>query len=86
MYFVFSRLYFNKTTGNYSNRPGVKIRVKPPQYGDTRSFETLDPNFSAAAYFDKFVEHFEGIGYKRNESIVGAAYDWRLGPSELMQL
>ncbi len=76
------RLYFNETTGRYSNKQGVKIRVKPPQFGGTECLETLDPNLSSAAYFDTFVKYFEGLGYTKNESIIGAGYDWRHGPGK----
>ncbi len=78
--FYHYRLYYNETLGSYGNRHGVNIRVRPPQFGGTGSLETLDPNVSEAAYFDKFIEFFEGLGYQRNNDIVGAGYDWRLGP------
>lgn len=74
------RLYYNQTLGHYSNRHGVEIRVPPPQFGGTESFEYVDPHLSDAAYFDKFVSYFEGLGYKKSYDIVGAAYDWRYGP------
>ncbi|XP_061825884.1 phosphatidylcholine-sterol acyltransferase [Nerophis lumbriciformis] len=73
------RLVYNRTTRQSFNSPGVQVRV--PGFGQTYPIEFLDNN-KLAGYFHSMVQHLVNIGYKRNETVRGAPYDWRLTPNQ----
>ncbi|KAI4826090.1 hypothetical protein KUCAC02_021740 [Chaenocephalus aceratus] len=72
-------LFYNKTTRQSSNSPGVQVRV--PGFGQTYPIEFIDYN-RLAGYFHTMVQHLVNVGYTRNETVRGAPYDWRLAPNE----
>lgn len=62
------------------NTPGVKIKV--PNFGETEPLEWLTRGIPSLAYFYDITQALVDMGYKRKESIFGAPYDFRRGPSE----
>lgn len=81
--YLFYRLHFDSTTGEYFNTPGVETRV--PGFGNTSCVENLDPTArieSKTAYFDLMVQRFVHLGYTRGKDIGAAPFDWRMGPSK----
>lgn len=66
-----------------SNAPGVQIRV--PGFGKTYSVEYLDDN-KLAGYMHTLVQNLVNNGYVRDETVRAAPYDWRLEPSECLQV
>jgi len=74
------RLDFNEKTGRSQNRPGVEIRV--PGFGKTGTIEYLGHIKIASAYLHNLVESLVRIGYKRELTLRGAPYDFRLAPNE----
>ena len=79
------RLVYNNKTSNFSNVPGVSIRV--PGFGNTSTIEYLDPSVEGSGvgdYFNKLVSAMKTIGYKPGISIRGAPYDWRQAPRKFM--
>lgn len=75
------KLKYNKSARKTENSPGVKIRT--PEFGKTDRLEWLDDNFPKKSFYFKFVvEALVNRGYKRGETVLGAPYDFRKGPSE----
>lgn len=80
------RLTYDRVARKTHNSPGVEIKL--PEWGRTEDIERIGekPNFS---YFD-FGEYFNHVadalvkyGYVRGETLFGAPYDFRRGPSKL---
>lgn len=63
--------------------PGVLIKI--PGFRNTTTVEWLDTSkASEGRYFTDIVESFLSMGYRRGKTIIGAPYDWRQAPSELL--
>lgn len=73
------RLRYDSNTKEYYNATGVEVRV--PGFGGTNTIEFLDKAY-IEAYFDKFVRHFELMGYRKGKDLNGAPYDWRFAPGK----
>lgn len=65
------------------NKRGLEVRVKAPER--VENAETLtDLRVLRYDYFHQIVDHLvKTLGYKRNENIRGAPYDFRRAPNEL---
>ncbi|XP_075366687.1 lysosomal phospholipase A and acyltransferase isoform X2 [Mycteria americana] len=75
------RLVYNRTSKITEPPDGVDIRV--PGFGQTFSLEFLDPSKrSVGSYFYMLVQSLVDWGYKRDEDVRGAPYDWRKAPSD----
>lgn len=70
---------YDKAARKSVNTPGVDIKV-PFKFGETRAIERLSFFF---AYFYKVTQALVDNGYVRGESVLGAPYDFRKGPSNL---
>jgi len=77
------KLQFDPMTGKTSNREGVEVRVKMD--GKLASVEQINDNPAARVnYFGKLTEYLiKNYGYRRDENIRGAPYDFRKAPYEL---
>ena len=72
-------MQYDSQTNTYTNYPGIEVRA--PGFGLTDTVEYLD-DAKSVGYFNEFVEYFVQNGYKRNETIRAAPYDWRLAPGK----
>ena len=75
----YNRLVYNPATNDYSNTPGVDIRV--PGFGDTITVATTATDGSTAGtfpYMNKLINYFVSQGYVSGTTIRAAPYDWRL--------
>nr|CAB3264917.1 group XV phospholipase A2-like [Phallusia mammillata] len=76
---------FDPATNTSSNVPGVQTRV--PHFGTTLSMEYIDPSWTAyflgnsGAYGKALADRLIKRGYKRDISVRGAPYDFRLAMS-----
>jgi len=78
------RLEVNNETGFAKNVEGVETRV--PFWGSTEGFEVLDPTLgSSTAAFLYMVQDLLKLGYKKNETLSGAPYDFRYSPDSNTQ-
>jgi len=73
------KLHYNFTSHTSHNTEGVSVRVA--NFGTVESMMVLD-NFAYVGYFSSIVYMLEYMGYKRNENIKGAAFDFRYAPSK----
>ena len=72
------KLNYDKVARISMNTAGVDIRL-PFKFGKTTSLEWLSHFF--AAYFYKITQALVDKGYVRGQSVLGAPYDFRKGPS-----
>ncbi len=73
---------YDAATKSFSNNTNVELIV--PDFGGTGAFEYLDVGYiNLGPYLHTMVEYFVKRGYKRDESIRGAPYDWRLAAGDL---
>ena len=61
------------------NVQGVVTRVT--DFGSTESMECLDP-VCIVPYMKSLVEYLESIGYKKEQNLRGAPYDFRYSPGK----
>lgn len=75
------KLNYDNITRTTSNQPGVDIRI--PGWGDPFVVEYIDPSkASPGSYFKDIGDMLVNeLGYIRNQSLRGAPYDFRKGPS-----
>jgi len=74
------QLYFNETTGNYSDAHGVTLDSNV-DFGDVGGISSLDPTFpSESGYFRTMIQSFTALGYEPGKNLHGAPYDWRKAP------
>ena len=70
----------------FSNHPDVDIKALDPDNPDAlSSVEYLGPDiftFHTISALKDFIKYFEKIGYKRDEEIRAAPYDWRLAAGQ----
>ncbi|TVU31476.1 hypothetical protein EJB05_23162 [Eragrostis curvula] len=66
---------YDAASDDYYNAVGVETSV--PFFGSTRAFRYPDPDRKNFSYMDKFVSRLERIGYRDNETLFGAPYDFR---------
>ncbi|CEF64761.1 Lecithin:cholesterol/phospholipid:diacylglycerol acyltransferase family-containing protein [Strongyloides ratti] len=77
------RMVFNNVTKKCENSPGVDIRTGEFGY-DTSIVEWLDSvHFPQANYFATIADTLVSWGYRRNEDLRAAPFDWRLKPTEM---
>uniref|UniRef100_A0A914GV13 Uncharacterized protein n=1 Tax=Globodera rostochiensis TaxID=31243 RepID=A0A914GV13_GLORO len=77
-------LDFNSSSGKATDLAGVNVRV--PGFGHTRTVEWLDASKrSPSRYFAPIVSSLIAWGYRRGVDVVGAPYDWRRTPEELIR-
>ena len=75
-------LIYNPATNEYTNTPGVEIRV--PGFGGTTTVADLasgasdDDTTATIPYMRGFVDFFVRRGYVSGSTIRAAPYDWRL--------
>lgn len=87
MHFVFKtqvdnmKLNYDNIGRRTLNTAGVKIKV--PNFGETEPLEWLTRGVPSLAYFYDITQALVDKGYNRKESIFGAPYDFRRGPSKL---
>lgn len=79
------KLTYNNVTRKTSNTPGVETQL--PKWGDTEDMEMVDStpivdNYDYGAYFYYIAAALVKRGYVRGDTIFGAPYDFRKGPSE----
>ncbi|KAF6203237.1 hypothetical protein GE061_003655 [Apolygus lucorum] len=74
------KLTYDNETRTTNNHPGVDIRVEG--FGDPKYVEWLDSEQKLVGVFNTMAESLVELGYVRNESLRGAPYDFRKGPSE----
>mmetsp|Transcript_105321 Transcript_105321/g.187210 ORF Transcript_105321/g.187210 Transcript_105321/m.187210 type:complete len:402 (-) Transcript_105321:26-1231(-) len=74
------RLIYDEQNDKLSNNFGVETRV--PGWGETSSFEELDPGLPghASGVFLKMVEALVKAGLERGKTLRGAPYDFRYAP------
>ncbi|XP_031479919.2 lecithin-cholesterol acyltransferase-like 1 [Nymphaea colorata] len=74
-------LFYDPQTDTYQNAPGVETRV--PHFGSTRALKYLSLGFPqhVTSYMAPLVKALEGIGYIDEQTLFGAPYDFRHGPS-----
>ncbi|CAG0887974.1 unnamed protein product [Cyprideis torosa] len=79
------RLVYDNKTRTTHNSPGVAIRV--PGFGNSEVVEWLDPtHISPSKYFFPVADELvKELGYKRNQNLMGAPYDFRKAPNEQQQ-
>lgn len=77
-------LRYDEVTRTTSNQEGVSIRV---HFNKTEPLEysSSDENLEGSPQFNTLVERLVDLGYKRNENLLGAAYDFRRTPNELTE-
>lgn len=79
------KLTYNNITRTTSNTPGVETGL--PKWGDTDEMEWVDStpvvdNYDYGAYFHYIAAALVKRGYVRGDTLFGAPYDFRKGPSE----
>jgi len=73
------RLVLDEETGQSHNSEGVETRV--PAFGDTYALDCLQPSLcTATTAFKKMTDALVEEGYVRNETLLGAPYDFRHAP------
>jgi len=73
------RLVLDEVTGESRNPDGVETRV--PGFGDTASLDCLEPAIcTASAAFKDMTDALVEAGYERNNTVLGAPYDFRYAP------
>lgn len=80
------RLTYNNVSRTTSNVPGVETQL--PKWGDTEDMEMVDStpvvnNYDYGAYFYNIAAALVKRGYVRGDTLFGAPYDFRKGPSKL---
>lgn len=78
------KLYYNNFTRKTQNTPGVETKL--PEWSKTDALEWIDTTplidrFDFGAYFFHIVDALVNRGYNRGETLFGAPYDFRKGPS-----
>ncbi|TVU39406.1 hypothetical protein EJB05_12823, partial [Eragrostis curvula] len=71
------RLVYDPAVNDYRNLPGVETRI--PKFGSVRGFHDKNPLHSKTCV-DYVREALEGLGYRDNDTMFGAPYDWRHTP------
>lgn len=79
------KLTYNNVTRKTSNVPGVETQL--PKWGDTTDMEMVDntpvvDNYDYGAYFYAIATALVRRGYVRGDTLFGAPYDFRKGPSK----
>lgn len=79
------RLTYSNVTRETSNTPGVETGL--PKWGDTDDMEWVDStpiidNLDYGAYFYYIAAALVKRGYVRGDTLFGAPYDFRKGPSK----
>lgn len=78
------KLTYNNVSRKTNNTPGVEISL--PEFGGTVDMEWVDDslikNYDFGAYFTYIAEALVKRRYVRGETLFGAPYDFRKGPSE----
>jgi len=74
-----ARLVLDEVTGESRNNDGVETRV--PGWGDTASLDCLEPSIcTATSAFKGMTVALVEAGYERNNTLLGAPYDFRYAP------
>lgn len=81
------KLTYDNVSRKTNNTPGVEIKL--PQWGKTEDLEWVDTtpvvdHYDYGAYFFYIAEALSNRGYSRGDSMFGAPYDFRRGPSMLI--
>ena len=81
------KLIYDKVTRKTKSPPGVEIKV--PEWGRTEAIEWIDTTpildcFDFGAYFHYVADALVNRGYVRGETLFGAPYDFRKGPSNFI--
>lgn len=82
------KLIYDKVTRKTVSPPGVEIKV--PGWGQTETIEWIDTTpvldyLDFGAYFHYIADALVNLGYVRGETLFGAPYDFRKGPSECLK-
>lgn len=79
------RLEFGPKTNLTHNTEGIEIRVRNPD--DVANVEFLtDIHLSSFGYFAPIIRRLVvSLGYQRNHNLLGAPYDFRKAPNELVE-
>ena len=83
------KLTYNNITRKTSNTVGVETEL--PKWGDTDDMEMVDStpivnNYDYGAYFYYIAAALVKRGYVRGDTLFGAPYDFRKGPSKTIFL
>ncbi|KAK3153815.1 hypothetical protein QOZ80_2BG0181610 [Eleusine coracana subsp. coracana] len=71
------RLFYDPAINDYRNLPGVETRV--PKFGSARAFHDKNP-LHPKRCLDNVREALEELGYRDNDTLFEAPYDWRHVP------
>lgn len=79
------RLTYDNVTRKTRNTPGVEIKL--PEFGHTEDLEWVDTTpiidrYDFGAYFYHIAYALIDRGYSRGNTLFGAPYDFRKGPSK----
>ncbi|CAL8461900.1 g1431 [Coccomyxa elongata] len=78
-------VFYNATTGRYSNQTGVEIR--PMDWGGLGGVESLDPSLpQITPVYKSLTEGLKKAGYAERVDLFGAPYDFRLAADGLEQV
>lgn len=76
------RLEYDPSTG--FTKPPVGVETRVANFGSVESVRNLDlKSPKLGAYFSAIIDQYERLGYKADENLLAAPYDFRLAPQEL---